>query len=187
MGVVSRVLSVVNVHAIAKITSNILPVSHSPYPTPRTPLPTPHSLVPLSPKEPEKPAGQEARQTYLVFARGVIGEPSVDYTTLYQRFAPNDWAALKLDDGVALAALQSGYAAKAVVGFLHQSPYVQHQIHAGQVPVATMTQYAKATVQKVMQALHQTQTTQRQTRQGQQTHRASPRSQQGEHQSDEGL
>ncbi len=109
----------------------------------------------LSPKEPEKLAGQEARQTYLVFARAVIGETSVDYPTLYQRFAPNDWAAIKLDDGVALAALKSGYAAKDVVGFLHQSPYVQHQIHVGQIPVATMTQYAKATVQKALQVIGQ--------------------------------
>jgi hypothetical protein len=112
--------------------------------------------VTLSPKEPEKLAGQEARQTYLVFARAVIGETSVDYATLYQRFAPNDWAAIKLDDGVALAALKSGYSAKDVVGFLHQSPYVQHQIHAGQIPVATMTQYAKATVQKALQVIGQT-------------------------------
>jgi hypothetical protein len=59
----------------------------------------------------------------LVFARAVIGETSVDYSTLYQRFAPNDWAAMKLDDGLALAALKSGYAAQDVVGFLHQSPY----------------------------------------------------------------
>jgi hypothetical protein len=114
-------------------------------------------IVTFTPKEPEKPAGREARQTYLVFARGVIGETAVDYTTLYQRFAPNDWAAIKLDDGVALAALKSGYAAKDIVGFLHQSPYVQHQIHVGQVPVATMTQYAKATVQKALQVLGQTQ------------------------------
>jgi hypothetical protein len=120
------------------------------------------SLIPVltvafTPKEPEKLAGQEARQTYLVFARAVIGETSVDYPTLYQRFAPNDWAAIKLDDGVALAALKSGYAAKDVVGFLHQSPYVQHQIHAQQVPVATMTQYAKSTVQKALQAIGQVQ------------------------------
>jgi hypothetical protein len=84
--------------------------------------------VTFSPKEPEKPARRKARHTYLVFARGVIGETNVDYTTLYQRFAPNDWAAIKPDDGVALAALKSGCAAKAVVSFLHQSPYVQHQV-----------------------------------------------------------
>jgi hypothetical protein len=113
--------------------------------------------VTFTPKDPEKPAGQEARQTYLVFARAVIGETAIDYSTLYQRFAPNDWAAIKLDDGVALAALKSGYAAKDVVGFLHQSPYVQHQIHVSRVPVATMTQYAKSTVQKALQALGQTQ------------------------------
>jgi hypothetical protein len=63
---------------------------------------------------------------------------------------------IKLDDGVALAALKSGYSAKDVVDFLHQSPYVQHQIHVGQVLVATMTQY-ESTVQKALQVLGQTQ------------------------------
>jgi hypothetical protein len=119
--------------------------------------------VTFFPKEPEKPAGREARHTYLVFARGVIGETNVDYATVYQRFAPNDWAAIKLDDGVALAALKSGYSAKDVVGFLHQSPYVQHQIHVGQIPVATMTQYAKSTVQKALQVLGQMQGIQNQS------------------------
>jgi len=118
--------------------------------------------VSLTPKEPEKPAGQEARQTYLVFARAVIGETGVNYATLYQRFAPHDWAAIKLDDAVALAALKSGYIPNDVVGFLHQSPYVQHQIHARQTPVATMTQYAKATVMTALQLLEKTQTFQRQ-------------------------
>jgi hypothetical protein len=119
--------------------------------------------VTFTPKEPEKHAGREARHTYLVFARGVIGETNVDYATLYQRFAPNDWATIKLDYGVALAALKSGYAAKDVVGFLHQSPYVQHQIHGGQVTVATMTQYAKSTVQKALQVLGHTQGIQNQS------------------------
>jgi hypothetical protein len=127
--------------------------------------------VTFTPKEPEKLAGQEARQTYLVFARAVIGETSVDYATVYQRFAPNDWAAIKLDDGVALAALKSGYTAKDVVGFLHQSPYVQNQIHAAQVPVATMTQYARSTVQKALQLLGQTQGIQNQSGTGVATQR----------------
>jgi hypothetical protein len=142
--------------------------------------------VTFSPKEPEKPAGQEARQTYLVFARAVIGETNVDYATVYQRFAPNDWAAIKLDDGVALAALKSGYAAKDVVGFLHQSPYVQHQIHAAQVPVATMTQYAKATVQKAIQSLGQTPAAQGQI-QLEPSRRSAPKQQKGEYQAEQGL
>lgn len=135
------------------------------------PLLIPHATltVSLTPKEPEKLAGKEARQTYLVFARAVIGETRVDYTTLYQRFAPNDWAAIKLDDAVTLAALKSGYAPKDVVGFLHQSPYVQHQIHHRETPVAMMTQYAKATVQKAMQEL-QGATRRQQGNQNQQSH-----------------
>jgi hypothetical protein len=138
--------------------------------------------VTLPPKEPEKSAGREARHTYLVFARGVIGETNVDYATVYQRFAPNDWAAIKLDDGVALAALKSGYSAKDIVGFLHQSPYVQHQIHGGQVPVATMTQYAKATVQKALQVLGRAQGIQNSPGTG-----TVPQRQPGDRQSNQGL
>ena len=37
----------------------------------------------LIPKEPENESGKEARQTYMVFARAVIREMSVDYPTLY--------------------------------------------------------------------------------------------------------
>jgi hypothetical protein len=116
--------------------------------------------VSLTPKEPEKEIGQEARQSYLVFARAVVGEIHLDYTTLYQRFAQNDWAAIKLDDAVALAALKAGYSPKDVVGFLHQGPYVQYQIHERQVPVATLTQYAKSTVVKALQQSEKTQTIQ---------------------------
>jgi hypothetical protein len=59
------------------------------------------------PKEPENAAGQQARQHYLEQARRVVGEANLDYAALYQRFAQNDWAAIKLDDSVALAALKA--------------------------------------------------------------------------------
>jgi hypothetical protein len=105
----------------------------------------------LKPKTPEKEAGKEARRQYLALAQQVIGDPQMDYDTLYQRFAENDWAAIKLDDAVSLKALKAGYEPKAVVGILHQSPYVQHQVHQNKVPAAPMSQYVRSTVMKVMQ------------------------------------
>ena len=107
----------------------------------------------LTPKAPENESGKEARQTYLVFARAVIQEMSVDYATLYQRFVGNDWAAIKLDEEVGKTALKAGYAPKDVVQFLHQSPYVQYQIHQKQVPVKSMTQYAVSLVTEAMQQM----------------------------------
>jgi hypothetical protein len=105
----------------------------------------------LTPKTPETDTGIEARQQYLALAREIIGDPSMDYTTLYQRFAENDWAAIKLDDEVAQRALKGGQAPKTVVGILYQSPYMQHQVHHNRVPIPPMHQYARSTVWMAMQ------------------------------------
>jgi hypothetical protein len=113
------------------------------------------------PKEPENEAGKQARQQYLEQARRVIGEASLDYSALYQRFAQNDWAAIKLDDTVALAALKAGYSPKEVVGILHQGPYLQHQVHVNRVPLAPMSQYVRSTVMKAVQRLEKAQGTQK--------------------------
>ncbi|MBT9317891.1 hypothetical protein [Leptothoe spongobia] len=102
------------------------------------------------PKETKTEAGKAVRQTYLEVSRRVIGEPEIDYTELYQRFTQNDWAAIKLDDSVALAALKSGKPAKEVCLMLLQGPYVQHQVHVKQVATMTMTRYAKSTVREAM-------------------------------------
>ncbi len=104
----------------------------------------------LQPKEPAKPLGNQARQHYLVQAQQIIGE-ELNYSALYQRFAQNDWAAVKLDDAVAVSALKAGMAPKDAVNMLHQGPYVQYQVHVNQVPVLAMSQYARGTV---IQALH---------------------------------
>ncbi|MFG6095003.1 hypothetical protein SPB21_07120 [Leptothoe sp. ISB3NOV94-8A] len=48
---------------------------------------------------------QVARHDYLEVSRRVIGEPDIDYLQLYQRFIVNEWAAIKLDDSVALTVL----------------------------------------------------------------------------------
>lgn len=109
------------------------------------------------PKEPENAAGKQARQQYLEQARRVVGEANLDYAALYQRFAQNDWAAIKLDDTVALAALKAGYSPKEVVGILHQSPYLQHQVHSNRVPLAPMSQYVRSTVMKAVQRLEKSQ------------------------------
>lgn len=95
-------------------------------------------------------AAQATRETYLDLARKVIGESAIDYTQLYQRFIQNDWAAIKLDDSVALAALKSGKSPKDACLNLLQGPYVQHQVYVKEVATAAMTRYAKATVQEAL-------------------------------------
>jgi hypothetical protein len=110
------------------------------------------------PKEPANELGQRSRQQYLQQARQVIGEVNLEYSTLYHRFAENDWAAIQLDAAVAIAALRSGLAPKEIVNLLHQGPYVQHQVHVQQVPVLAMSQYARGIV---LQALAQLQAVQK--------------------------
>jgi hypothetical protein len=107
--------------------------------------------MPLKSKEPENEAGKQARQQYLEHAQRITGDASLDYNTLYQRFAQNDWAAIKLDDAIALSALKAGRSPKEVVGILHQSPYLQYQVHGNKVPLAPMSQYVRSTVMKAVQ------------------------------------
>ena len=101
----------------------------------------------LTPKEPESEVGRKARQAYLQFAQRVIGESTLDYPTLYRRFAENDWAAIKLDEAV----LRAGFSPKSAVGILHQGPYLQFQVHHNKVPLAPMSQYVRSTVLTAMQ------------------------------------
>jgi hypothetical protein len=109
----------------------------------------------LEPKKPSNAAGQAARQQYLDLAKRVTGEANLDYETLYQRFAENDWAAVKLDDAVASLSLKAGNSPQQTVGILHQSPYLQHQVHHRNVPLAPMSQYVRSTVLKSVQQLNQ--------------------------------
>jgi hypothetical protein len=104
----------------------------------------------LTPKEPATEVGVQARQAYLTFAQRVVGD-EVNYATIYQQFASNDWAAIKLDDAVAEAVLRAGYSKKSAVGVLHQGPYVQHQVHQKGAPAAAMSQYVRSTVLMAMQ------------------------------------
>jgi hypothetical protein len=111
----------------------------------------------LEPKKPSNAAGQAARQQYLDLAKRVTGEANLDYDTLYQRFAENDWAAVKLDDAISSLSLKTGNSPQQTVGILHQSPYLQHQVHHRNVPLAPMSQYVRSTVLKSVQQLKQTQ------------------------------
>ena len=110
----------------------------------------------LTPKEPANERGVVARQQYLELARVVIGEPQIDYGTLYERFAQNDWAAVKLDEAVALKGLTTGHSTKLVARILHQSPYMQYQVHQNKVPLAPMSQYVRSTVIKLWQQVKTT-------------------------------
>jgi hypothetical protein len=103
----------------------------------------------LQPKEPANELGRRSRQLYVEQAKQVIGDRELDYLTLYERFALNDWAAVKLDETVALSALKSGVLPKDIVNMLHQGPYIQHQVHINQVPVLAMSQYARGLVLQV--------------------------------------
>ena len=115
----------------------------------------------LKPKQPSNESGKAARQQYLDLAKHVTGEANLDYVTLYQRFAENDWAAVKLDDAVASLSLRFGNSPKQTVGILHQSPYLQHQVHHCNVPLAPMSQYVRSTVLKTVQRQKQAQSQQR--------------------------
>ncbi|MEO1637041.1 MAG: hypothetical protein AAFS04_18385 [Cyanobacteria bacterium J06631_9] len=115
----------------------------------------------LKPKQPSNESGKAARQQYLDLAKRVTGEANLDYDTLYQRFAENDWAAVKLDDAVASLSLKAGNSPKQTVGILHQSPYLQHQVHQQNVPLAPMSQYVRSTVLKTVQQQKQVQSQQR--------------------------
>ncbi|MEL6491561.1 MAG: hypothetical protein AAFQ95_16515 [Cyanobacteria bacterium J06621_3] len=115
----------------------------------------------FKPKQPSNESGKAARQQYLELAQRITGEANLDYDTLYQRFAENDWAAVKLDDAVASLSLKVGNSPKQTVGILHQSPYLQHQVHQRNVPLAPMSQYVRSTVLKTVQQQKQVQSQQR--------------------------
>jgi hypothetical protein len=71
--------------------------------------------MPLKSKEPENEAGKQARQQYLEHAQKITGDASLDYNTLYQRFAQNDWAAIKLHGNKVPLAPMSQYVRSTVM------------------------------------------------------------------------
>jgi hypothetical protein len=104
----------------------------------------------LIPKEPQYDDSRQARAEYLEYAQIVIGEPSVDYPTIYGRFAENEWACIELDKAVALEALGTGRLPVEIASLLHQGPYIQVQVHHNRLPVAPMTYYARGIVLEQM-------------------------------------
>ncbi|MEM9152786.1 MAG: hypothetical protein AAGB19_20335 [Cyanobacteria bacterium P01_F01_bin.3] len=100
---------------------------------------------------------QVARHDYLEVSRRVIGEPDIDYLQLYQRFIINEWAAIKLDDAVALTALKLGNPAVNVAITLLQGPFIQYQIYEKGVITLAMVRYAKYTVRDAFKQFKQQQ------------------------------
>jgi hypothetical protein len=90
------------------------------------------------PKESQTEVGRQARQQYLQFAQRIIDEPTMEYATLYKRFAPNDWAAIQLNDAVAEVALREGMAPQGVTGLLYQGPFAQCQYHQRGVTIQVL-------------------------------------------------
>ena len=95
-------------------------------------LPKPHTC--------KTQQAQVARNDYLEVSRRVIGEPDIDYTELYQRFIVNEWAAIKLDDSVALTALRLGKPAMNVAITLLQGPFIQYQVYEKGVIILVVRQ-----------------------------------------------
>lgn len=104
----------------------------------------------LTPREPQYDDSRQARAEYLEYAQIVIGEPSLDYLTLYGQFAENEWACIELDKAVANEALGAGRLPVEIASLLHQGPYIQVQVHHNQLPVAPMTYYARGIVLEQM-------------------------------------
>jgi hypothetical protein len=102
--------------------------------------------IEFTPKEPQTEGGRQARQQYLQFARRIIDEPTMDYSTLYKRFAPNDWAAIQLNDAVAEVALREGMAPQGVTGLLCQGPFAQCQHHQRGITIQVLHRCLRASL-----------------------------------------
>ncbi|MEM9804136.1 MAG: hypothetical protein AAF959_02565 [Cyanobacteria bacterium P01_D01_bin.56] len=98
---------------------------------------------------------QVVRHDYLEISRRVIGEPDIDYLQLYQRFIINEWAAIKLDDEVALAAFEHGNPALDIFFTLLQGPFIQYQVYEKSVLKLAMTRYARCTVHEAFKQFKQ--------------------------------
>jgi hypothetical protein len=107
-------------------------------------------MMALIPRDPQYDDSRQARAEYLEYAQIVIGEPSLDYSTLYGRFVENEWACIELDKAVAHEALGSGRLPVEIASLLHQGPYIQVQVHHNQVPLIPLTYYARGIVMEQM-------------------------------------
>ncbi len=87
--------------------------------------------TPKTPREPETDKARLMREQYLSFAKSVLGETTLSYPALYERYASDrsdtQQAARSLDQSVATAALKAGIDAKTTIQLLAQGPKTQHQ------------------------------------------------------------
>jgi hypothetical protein len=101
-----------------------------------------------------------AREQYLSFARISLGDRTLSYPVLYQRYAGDapevQQAAQTLDRAVALLALKSNTAPRQVIQVLAQGPFTQYQTHelspdARKSVLPRLLHYAQATVEAAQQ------------------------------------
>lgn len=107
------------------------------------------------PREPETEKARLMREQYLSFAKAVLGDATLSYPVLYQRYA-NDRADIQqsaryLDQLVATAALKAGVDPKITIQLLAQGPRTQYQARnltaeAKKAALPGILQYAQSTV-----------------------------------------
>ena len=121
---------------------------------------------PRQPREPETAKARSMREQYLAFARVVLGDQTLSYPRLYQRYAsaqadvqqaarsPSVSPGASLDQAVAQLALSTGQAPRGVTQLLAQGPFTQFQTRdlspeARQAVLPGLLQYIQATVEAV--------------------------------------
>lgn len=112
------------------------------------------------PREPETEKARSMREQYLACASVVLGERTLSYLTLYQRYVSDrpeiQQAARSLDQAVAKVALQAGHSPRVVTQLLAQGPFTQYQTRtlspaARKAALPGLLQSAQATVEAVQQ------------------------------------
>lgn len=106
-------------------------------------------------REPETEKGRLARGQYLGFARVSLGNGTLSYPSLHQKYAGEtpevQQAAQALDAAVALLALKSAVAPRQVIQVLAQGPFTQYQTRdlspeARKAALPGLLHYAQTTV-----------------------------------------
>lgn len=115
----------------------------------------PSDSNPKTPREPETDKARLMREQYLSFAKSVLGDLTLNYSALYERYA-NDradiqQAAQSLDRSVATTALKAGVDPKITIQLLAQGPRTQYQARnltaeAKKAALPGILQYAQSTV-----------------------------------------
>jgi hypothetical protein len=120
-----------------------------------TDMNTGNPLNPNEPREPETDKARLMREQYLSFAKAVLGDATLNYPTLYQRYASDrsdiQQSARSLDQSIATAALKAGVDPKITIQLLAQGPRTQYQARnltaeAKKAALPGILQYAQSTV-----------------------------------------